>query len=117
VARFFVSLYSAQTGELLAFIEADRLGQIRTGAASGVATKYLARKDAKSVAIYGSGWQARSQLSAICQVRNISDVRVFSRKQENRDRFCDEMRERARDRQASAAWSALSWLRTEPTSW
>ncbi len=93
VARFFVSLYSGQTGELLAFIEADRLGQMRTGAASGVATKYLARKNAQSVAIYGSGWQARSQLSAVCLVRDIRDVRVYSRSAENRDRFCAAMKE------------------------
>ena len=66
---------------------------MRTGAASGVATKYLARTDAHSVAIYGSGWQARSQLSAICEVRPINDVRVYSRKRENRDRFCREMSE------------------------
>jgi alanine dehydrogenase len=92
-ARFFFSLYSAETGALLAFIEADRLGQMRTGAASGIATKYLARKQAQTVAIYGSGWQAQSQLSAICQVRPIREVRVYSRKPENRQRFCTEMRE------------------------
>src|SRR5215475_7883468 len=48
-ARFYVNLYDAESGELLALIEADKLGQMRTGAASGVATKYLARADAKSV--------------------------------------------------------------------
>ena len=90
-ARFHVSLYDARTGELLAFIEADRLGQMRTGAASGVATKYLAREDSQTVAIYGTGWQARSQLAAVCAVRPIRDVRVYSRRTENRERFCAEM--------------------------
>ncbi len=90
-ARFYVSLFDAVTGELLAFIEADKLGQMRTGAASGVATKFLARDDAKTVGVYGAGWQAKSQLAAVCAVRQIEEVRVFSRKPENRERFCQEM--------------------------
>ncbi len=90
-ARFHVSLYDAESGELLAYIEADKLGQMRTGAASGVATKYLAREDAKTVGIYGTGWQARSQLAAVCAVRQIESVKVFSRKPEKRERFCEEM--------------------------
>lgn len=89
-ARFYVSLFDSRTGELLAFIEADKLGQMRTGAASGVATKYLARADARTVGIYGTGWQAHSQLAAVCAVRNIEEVKVFSRKPENRERFCKE---------------------------
>jgi alanine dehydrogenase len=90
-ARFHVSLYDAESGELLAFIEANKLGQMRTGAASGVATKYLARRDAKTVGIYGTGWQAQSQLEAVCAVRDIERVRVYSRSTENRERFCSEM--------------------------
>jgi ornithine cyclodeaminase/alanine dehydrogenase-like protein (mu-crystallin family) len=90
-ARFYVSLFDAASGELLAFIEADKLGQMRTGAASGVATKYLARQDAKTVGIYGAGWQAQSQLEAVCAVRDIERVKVYSRKPENRARFCQEM--------------------------
>jgi alanine dehydrogenase len=90
-ARFYVSLFDAASGELLAFLEADKLGQMRTGAASGVATKYLARADAKTIGIYGAGWQAQSQLEAVCAVRPIERVRVYSRKAENRERFCREM--------------------------
>lgn len=90
-ARFYVSLFDAVTGELLAFIEADKLGQMRTGAASGVATKYLARENAKSVGVYGSGWQAASQLAAVCAVRQIEEIKVYSRKPENRERFCQQM--------------------------
>jgi ornithine cyclodeaminase/alanine dehydrogenase-like protein (mu-crystallin family) len=72
-------LYSAQDGRLLAVIEADRLGQMRTGAASGVATRYLAREDAASVGLIGAGWQAQSQLMAVCAARPIRTVRVYSR--------------------------------------
>ena len=90
-ARFHVSLYDAESGELLAFIEANKLGQMRTGAASGIATKYLANPDAKSIGIYGSGWQASSQLEAVCAVRPIEVVKVYSRSAEKCERFCREM--------------------------
>jgi ornithine cyclodeaminase/alanine dehydrogenase-like protein (mu-crystallin family) len=90
-ARFHVSLYDAESGELLALIEADKLGQMRTGAASGVATRLLAREDANMVGLYGSGWQAQSQLEAVCAVRDIEIVKVYSRSPENRARFCLEM--------------------------
>ncbi len=86
-ARFHVSLYDTTTGELLALIEADKLGQMRTGAASGIATKYLARADAKTVGIYGTGWQAQSQLAAVCAVRKIEGVKVYSRSEEKRNQF------------------------------
>ncbi|HVM75852.1 MAG TPA: ornithine cyclodeaminase family protein [Candidatus Saccharimonadales bacterium] len=88
---FLVTLYSVATGELVALIEADYLGQLRTGAASGVATKYLARKLAKSAAIIGTGGQARTQLEAIHNVRMLESVYVYGRDKERRSRFCDEM--------------------------
>jgi len=91
---FLVTLYSTQTGELLALIEADYMGQLRTGAASGVATKYLARKLAKSAAIIGTGGQARTQLEAIHNVRMLDAVYVFGRDAQRRNRFCDEMGEK-----------------------
>src|SRR5262245_26090494 len=90
-ARFYVNLYDAESGDLLALIEADKLGQMRTGAASGVATKYLARAGARTVGVYGTGWQAQSQLEAVCAARNIESVKVYSRSPENRARFCREM--------------------------
>lgn len=93
-ARFYVSLFDAVSGELLAYIEADKLGQMRTGAASGVATKYLAKSDAATVGIYGTGWQAQSQLEAVCAVRKIESVRVYSRSAERRTNFSQEMSER-----------------------
>jgi alanine dehydrogenase len=91
---FLVPLYSVSTGELLALIEADVMGQLRTGAASGVATKYLARKLAKVAAILGTGGQARTQLEAIHNVRMLDAVYVYGRDTQRRNQFCDEMSER-----------------------
>jgi alanine dehydrogenase len=91
---FLVTLYSVATGELLALIEADYLGQLRTGAASGVATKYLAKKLAKSAAIIGTGGQAKTQLEAIHNVRMLDAVYVYGRDKDRRIRFCDEMGEK-----------------------
>ena len=88
--RFVVLLFSTETGELLALIEADRLGQVRTGAASGVATKYMARPDAAVVGIFGTGWQAQTQLQAVCAVRKIREVRAYGRDPERRKRFSAE---------------------------
>src|ERR1700730_377107 len=82
------------TGELLALIEADYMGQLRTGAASGVATKYLARRDARVAAIIGTGGQAKTQLEAVAVVRRLESVRVFGRDVERRETFCREMTER-----------------------
>ena len=90
-ARFVVLLYQADTGECLAMIEADKLGQIRTGATSGVATRYMAREEARTVGIIGTGWQARSQLAAVCGVRSITSVKAYGRNAERRQTFCDEM--------------------------
>jgi alanine dehydrogenase len=89
--RFHVMLYSADTGELLAMLQADRLGQMRTGAASGVASKYMARADARRVGIFGTGWQARSQLEAVCAVRSIQSIKAFGRDAMRRQTFCTAM--------------------------
>lgn len=89
--HFHVMLYSVESGEPLALIEADYLGQMRTGAASGVATKYLAREDAEIVGILGSGWQAETQLKAVCQVRPIKQVFVHSRDETHRHVFSERM--------------------------
>lgn len=89
--RFFAALASAHTGELFALIEADLLGRIRTGAATGVATRHLANPDAKVVALLGAGKQAETQLQAVCAVRPIELVRVYSRTPERRNDFCGRM--------------------------
>lgn len=90
-ARFYFHLLDSNTGEYLAIIEADRLGQIRTGAASGVASKYLARQDAKTVGIIGTGWQAESQLQAVCAVRNFERILCYSRDEGHRRKYADKM--------------------------
>lgn len=87
--HFYVQLYSTKTGKLMAIIEATRMGQIRTGAATGVATKYMARDNATKVGIIGSGYQAVTQLEAVCKVRNITEAMVFSRTPERRQQFVD----------------------------
>lgn len=90
--RFLVLLYSAENGDLLALLEADRLGQIRTGAATGVATRFLARADGPlQVGIYGAGWQSQSQLEAVCAVRDVAAITVYSRNPEQRTAFCARM--------------------------
>jgi alanine dehydrogenase len=94
VARFVVPLFRSTTGEMAALIEADALGQLRTGAASGVATKYLANADARTACIIGTGYQARTQLEAIAAVRRLEHVRAFGRDPERRAKFCIEMSER-----------------------
>jgi alanine dehydrogenase len=100
--RFLVPLYEMATGDLLAMIEADYMGQLRTGAASGVATKYLARKDAKVAAIIGTGGQARTQLEAVAAVRKLETVRAYGREEARREKFCSEMSERLGIRVVSA---------------
>jgi ornithine cyclodeaminase/alanine dehydrogenase-like protein (mu-crystallin family) len=90
-AHFHVALYDGKTGSLLALIQGDYLGQVRTGAASGVATQYMARPDATEVGLFGSGKQARTQLQAICKVRKITRVQVYSPNEEHRRRFAAEM--------------------------
>ncbi|MCX7700577.1 MAG: ornithine cyclodeaminase family protein, partial [Gemmataceae bacterium] len=90
-SRFYVHLFDGRTGELTAWIQADYLGQVRTGAASGVATKYLARSNAETLGILGSGKQARTQVQAICQVRPIRHVRVYSPNADHRRAFAEEM--------------------------
>jgi ornithine cyclodeaminase/alanine dehydrogenase-like protein (mu-crystallin family) len=89
--RFVVLLFDSENGAMLALIEADHLGRIRTGAASGIATKFLARPDAARVGIIGTGRQGRTQLEAVSQVRKLSAVLAFSRAEENRTQFCREM--------------------------
>lgn len=92
-AHFYVGLSAVESGELVALIEADFLGQLRTGAASGVATEYMARPDAKNVGLFGTGKQARTQLKAMTAVRRIERVEVYSRNAERRHQFAREMSE------------------------
>jgi alanine dehydrogenase len=90
-AQFHVGLFDGKTGDLSAILQADYLGQVRTGAASGIATKYLARPESATVGLFGAGKQARTQLEAICKVRKIKLVQVFSRTADRCKQFCAEM--------------------------
>ncbi len=92
--QFLVPLYEMSTGELVALIEADYMGRLRTGAASGVATKYLARRDARVAAVIGTGGQAKTQLEAVAAVRRLESVHVYGRDPQKREIFCKEMTER-----------------------
>lgn len=92
--RFFVYLHAVDTSEILAVIEANGMGQIRTGAASGIATKYMAREDSSTVGMIGSGYQASTQLEAVCKVRNITEAKIYSRTRENRERLASVMESR-----------------------
>jgi ornithine cyclodeaminase/alanine dehydrogenase-like protein (mu-crystallin family) len=92
-AKFWYTLFN-ENGEMLAVMEADALGQIRTGAASGVATRFLAREDSHMLAVIGTGWQARTQLEAVVHVRPISRVLVYGRDPARRAAFCEEMEEK-----------------------
>src|SRR5919112_2878052 len=83
-ARFYTMLFDPGSGELLSIIQSDKLGQLRTGAASGVATKHLAREDANALGLYGAGWQAESQLEAIAAVRDLERIIVYSSTEESR---------------------------------
>jgi alanine dehydrogenase len=89
--RFLVYGFDAERGNLDVVVEANYMGMMRTGAAGGVAAKWLARPDAKVVGIFGSGWQAQGQLEALAAVRRIERVKVYSRTAEKVAKFCDRM--------------------------
>jgi alanine dehydrogenase len=101
--RFIVPLFNVSTGDLAAVIEADFLGQMRTGAASGVATRLLSREDSRVAGIIGTGLQARTQLEAIAAVRKLGEVRVCGRSADRREKFVAEMSERLKVPVTSAA--------------
>jgi ornithine cyclodeaminase/alanine dehydrogenase-like protein (mu-crystallin family) len=84
-------LYNTESGRLDAALQPSALAWIRTGAASGLATKYMARPESSVVGIIGSGRQAVTQLQAVCAVRPIERVKAYSRSAENRERFAAEM--------------------------
>jgi ornithine cyclodeaminase/alanine dehydrogenase-like protein (mu-crystallin family) len=91
-AHFVVLLFDTETTEPVAVIEADKLGQLRTGAASGVAAKYLARPGASSLGVIGCGWQARSQVAAIrAALPSLETVVAYCRSEERLAEFCQEV--------------------------
>lgn len=93
-ARFWVCLFDAADGRPMAVIEADWLGRMRTGAASGLATRYLANADASRLAVIGAGTQALTQVLGVAAVRPLAEVRVWSRDPAHRASFAAELRTR-----------------------
>jgi alanine dehydrogenase len=87
---FVVVLFDSGRAELSAVIEADKLGQLRTGAASGVAAKHLARSGARTLGVIGCGWQAESQVACVREaVPSVEDVIAYCRTRERLEAFCD----------------------------
>jgi alanine dehydrogenase len=90
-ARFVVLLFRADSPELVAVLEADKLGQLRTGAASGVAAKHLAVGGARSLGVIGCGWQAESQVACIrAALPDLERVVAYCRTEEKLRAFCEE---------------------------
>ena len=89
-ARFEVLLFRADEPELVAVVEADKLGQLRTGAASGVAAKHLAKEDARTLGVIGCGWQAETQVECIrAAVPTIERTVAYCRTRESLESFCE----------------------------
>lgn len=93
-ARFLLGLCDTKTGALLALVEADHLGRLRTGATTGVAASWMAAVDATEVGIFGAGRQAETQLEAIATVRKLHKAFVYCRDEQRRTDFADKMSQR-----------------------
>jgi ornithine cyclodeaminase/alanine dehydrogenase len=93
-ARFYTMLFDPGSGELLSIMQSDKLGQLRTGAASGVATRHLAREDASTLGIYGAGWQAESQLEAVAAAKRLDRIIIYTRTERTRKTFAEKMSEK-----------------------
>lgn len=89
--RFKVHLFDAASGRLKAILEADYLGMMRTGAASAVAARWLARPDARIAGIFGSGWQAAGHVRALCAALPLERVKVWARDAERLRAFCRQL--------------------------
>jgi alanine dehydrogenase len=103
-AHFVVLLFETETTEPAAVIEADKLGQLRTGAASGVAAKYLAPEGVSSLGVIGCGWQARSQVAAIrAALPTVETVVAYCRSEDRLAEFCKEVGAEAGESHRDAA--------------
>lgn len=92
--RSYVHLLGARSGRLEAIVESGWMGMMRTGAASGIAARHLARPDCRILGQIGAGVQGEGQLQAVCAVHAISQVRVFARDRLRLERFCNTMSHR-----------------------
>ncbi len=89
-----ISLHDVKTGALISVMDGAFITAMRTGAVSGVASKYLARKDSKTVGVLGAGVQARTQLEAVCEVLNIQSAKAYDLDRERIQHFCQAMEEK-----------------------
>ena len=85
--RYIIIVYDEKSGELLCMMDAAYLTGARTGATTGIATRYQARANSKTVGIIGSGLEARTNFAAVCTVRKIESAVVFSPTSTNRERY------------------------------
>ena len=92
-ARFLVGIYTQDDGRLVGLFEADHLGRMRTGAATAVATEWLAKPEATEMGLFGTGRQAETQLAGVAAVRKLRRVFVYSRTPERRESFARRMSE------------------------
>ena len=89
--RFTTMLYDSNNGDLLAMVQGPRIGQLRTGAVTGVGTKHMSRANSSTVGIIGAGFQSRGQLEGVCDVRDIESAKIFDVSEENSQKMADEM--------------------------
>ncbi len=89
--RYFIAIYEQASGRLLAMMDAHYLTAARTGAATGVATRFMANRNARRVAVIGSGLEARTNLLGVCAVREVERVTAFSPNRERRAAFAERM--------------------------
>ena len=89
--RFTTMLYDSNNGDLLAMVQGPRIGQLRTGAVTGVGTKHMSRANSSTVGIIGAGFQSRGQLEGVCDVRDIEAAKIFDVSEENSQKMADEM--------------------------
>lgn len=90
---FRVFLHEIETGRLLSIMDGNYMGMVRTGAVSGLATKLMSRRESAVLGVFGTGWQSRGQIMAVCRVRNIKKIKVFGRNEERKAGFCEMMSE------------------------
>ena len=88
-----VFLYSLETGALLSIIQDGHIQRLRVGSTSGLGAKYLARQDATTAGILGSGWQAEAQLQSLLAARPLKDIKVYSPNRAHREEFAGKMSE------------------------
>jgi len=89
--RFTTMLYDSNNGDLLAMVQGPRIGQLRTGAVTGVATKHMSRANSSTAGIIGAGFQSRGQIEGVCAVRDIASAKIFDVSEENAQKMADEM--------------------------